>query len=109
MRNNLLGMVLALLTALGFMLTAPAAKAQPLGLPTAVSSPTGQWTKMHASAHEATSADARRQCRRNVDAGEIAIGYEGCDRLKSMIDGGESRVVGVPDGIVFNVMNARQN
>lgn len=108
MRNHLLSMVLAL-SALGFILTASSANAQSIELPSAVSTPTGNWTHMRASSHEATSADARRQCRRNVDAGEIAIGYEGCDRLKAMIDNGEGLVVGVPDGIVFNVMNARSN
>lgn len=104
---HMLCLVLALII-MAFATTPASAMEQEeysIGLPTAVSSPLGQWTHMREGSHEATSADARRQCRRNVDAGEIAIGYEGCDRLKSMRDAGEYVVVGVPDGITFNVMN----
>lgn len=107
MRSNMLSLVLALII-MAFGTTPASATEQEqysIGLPTAVSSPLGQWTNMRKNSHKATSSDARRQCRRNVNAGEIAISLADCDRLKSMRDNGEYAVVGVPDGIVLNVMN----
>lgn len=111
MRKFMQCMLLALL-ALGFMPAAHAADPylETNGpLPTAESPPVGQWTTMRPASHEATGDGAAEQCERNRLAGLIALSAQQCVELGQRFDAGEARVVGVPDGIVFNINNGRRN
>jgi hypothetical protein len=78
-------------------------------LPTAASPPAGKWTAMRAASHEATGKGATEQCDRNRVAGLIALSAQQCAELGQRLDAGEGRVVGVPDGIVFNINNGRRD
>lgn len=112
MRSNMPSLVLALIVALATFAAVPA-KAQEqyaFGLPTAVSSPRGEWNFMRDGSHEPTSDSARQQCIRNIDSGLIAATYALCDRLKAKRDSGDYVDVWVPEStaeapMVFNVMN----
>ena len=113
MRDILHSMVLALL-ALGLMPSAAHAADDSYlesngPLPSADSPPVGQWTAMRPASHEATASGASEQCNRNRRSGLIALSEQQCEELGQMVDAEEGRVVGVPDGIVFNINNGRRN
>jgi len=78
-------------------------------LPTAQSPAQGKWTNMRPGSFGAKGAAAAEQCNRNRLSGIVGLTAEQCAELGRMADAGEGRVVGVSDGVTFNIMNGRRD
>lgn len=99
---------IALVAFVGSLAAMPA-RAQPI-LPTSTQPAKADWRAMRPSSFAGTIASAVEQCER--DAALVAddlLTPERCGRFRTLLQGGDCLTVMVPDGIVHDFMNGREN
>lgn len=79
-------------------------------LPTSENPALGDWTRMRPTSFAPTIESAREQCDRTARADpNDRLTPAHCERLEQQLQAKQCREVAVPDGVVFDHMNGREN